>query len=250
MLMTYRTNPSPEQLRELSTPELGLVLLANLGNQANVDSLMISHKSAHQNNDEPDVDRLLERVSDTWAWLVAEGCVGPDPKQSSGCYRVTERGQRLSEEGNLSNVFADQRIPEDIHEQLRESRTLFRAGRIELGVFAAMRAVEVSLRDKSGSSNDLIGVALARRALHPEKGPLADDRLERGELQAIADLYAGALGAFKNPTSHRVVDYEDPARAADVIVLADLLLRMLDAMTVDPIARDCDTGTETPPLPI
>ena len=240
-MMNYRTTPSAEQLRELSTPELGLVLLANLGSQPHMHNLMVNHKSAHRKNEEPDVDRLLGRVSDTWAWLVAEGCVGPDPKQSSGWYRVTERGQRLSEEGTLSNVFADQRIPEDIHEQLRESRTLFRGGKIELGVFAAMREVEVSLRDKSGSSNDLIGVALARQALHPEKGPLADNRLEKGECQAIADLYAGALGAFKNPTSHRVVDYEDPARAADVIVLADLLLRMLDEMTADPTATDSGT---------
>ena len=65
--------------------------------------------------------------------------------------------------------------------------------------------------------------------------PPADGRLEKGERQAITDLYAGALGAFKNPTSHRVVDFDDTARAADVIVLADLLLRMLDAMTADPI---------------
>ena len=240
-MMNYGTTPSAEQLRELPTAELGLIVLTTLGNQENIRNILNGHKRAHSENRETDVSHLLGRLSDAWAWLVAEGCVGPHQYQSSGWYRVTERGRRLSEDGNLSNVFADQRIPEDIHEQLRESRRLFRGGQMELGVFAAMREVEVSLRDKSGSSNDLIGVALARQALHPEKGPLADDRLEKGERQAIADLYAGALGAFKNPTSHRVVDYEDPARAADVILLADLLLRMLDAMTVDPIATDSGT---------
>ena len=241
--MNPRSTPSAEQLRELPTAELGLIVLTTLGNQDSIHNILTGHKKVHGQNREPDADHLLGRLSDAWAWLVAEGCVGPYPHQSSGWYRVTERGQRLSEEGTLSDVFADQRIPEDIHEQLRESRRLFRGGQIELGVFAAMREVEVSLRDKSGSSNDLIGVALARRALHPEKGPLVDDRLEKGERQAIADLYAGALGAFNNPTSHRVVNYEDPARAADVIVLADLLLRMLDAMTADPVARNSGTGT-------
>ena len=229
MVMTYSMSPSPDELRELSTTELALILLANLGSQPNVHNMLIGHRHAHQKNHEPDGYYLLGRLSDVWAWLVAEGCVGPDPSQSSGWYRVTERGRKLVEEGTLSTVFADQRLPEDIHDQRTEARRLFRSGQLELGVFEAMRQVEIALREKSGSSDDLIGVPLARRALHPDNGALTDDRLEKGERQAIADLFAGALGAFKNPTSHRVVDFEDPARAADAIVLADLLLRMLDA---------------------
>ena len=191
--------------------------------------MMIGHRKAHHKNGEPDVDFLLGRLSDVWAGLVAEGCVGPDPAQDTGWYRVTERGRHLADEGTLSSLFADQRIPDDIHGRLAEARQLFRAGRLELGVFEAMRQVEIALREKSGSADDLIGVPLARRVLHPESGSLTDDRLEKGERQAVADLYAGALGAFKNPTSHRIVDFDDPARAADAIVLADLLLRMLDA---------------------
>jgi hypothetical protein len=41
-------------------------------------------------------------------------------------------------------------------------------------------------------------------------------------------LYNGLIGALKNPSSHRQVDYEDPVEAAEVILFADLLLRMLD----------------------
>jgi hypothetical protein len=41
-------------------------------------------------------------------------------------------------------------------------------------------------------------------------------------------LFWGAIGVFKNPTSHRPVDYGDPAMAAEAVLLADLLLRMLD----------------------
>ncbi|MBB3082548.1 hypothetical protein [Geodermatophilus sabuli] len=33
---------------------------------------------------------------------------------------------------------------------------------------------------------------------------------------------------FKNPPSHRQVDYSDPTLASEVVLLADLLLRILD----------------------
>jgi hypothetical protein len=34
---------------------------------------------------------------------------------------------------------------------------------------------------------------------------------------------------FKNPSSHRQVDFADPTVASEIVLLADLLLRMLDA---------------------
>ena len=66
-------------------------------------------------------------------------------------------------------------------------------------------------------------------AFNPDKnGPLTDAALESGEQKAIQFLFAGAIGAFKNPSSHRQVDYEDPTVAAEAVLLADLLMRMLD----------------------
>ena len=43
-------------------------------------------------------------------------------------------------------------------------------------------------------------------------------------------LFWGAIGVFKNPSSHREVNYDDPIVAAEAVLLADLLLRLLDAM--------------------
>jgi uncharacterized protein (TIGR02391 family) len=57
---------------------------------------------------------------------------------------------------------------------------------------------------------------------------LSDAYLEGGEQKARSDLFAGAVGVFKNPSSHRAVAYEDPTEAAEVVLLADLLLRLLD----------------------
>ncbi len=42
-------------------------------------------------------------------------------------------------------------------------------------------------------------------------------------------LFRGAISVFKNPVSHRQVDYADPTLASEVVLLADLLLRILDS---------------------
>lgn len=227
--MTFSTTPTAEQLRTLPTADLAMLLLESLGAQPNLNSTLRGHEQAHAHNQEPDADFLLQRVSDAWAWLVAHALVAPHHRNtSSEWYRVTDRGRQVIEAGSAAPLLAEQRLPEDLHGQLAEARSQFRAGKSEIAVFAAMRQVEVRLRELSGAGNDMIGVPLARYALRPDGGPLADDRLEAGERQAISHLFAGALGAFKNPTSHRVVDFDDPAVAADIILLADLLMRLLD----------------------
>lgn len=59
-------------------------------------------------------------------------------------------------------------------------------------------------------------------------GALRDPHSEGGEQVAMINLFQGAIGVFKNPSSHGQVDYSDPTLASEVVLLADLLLRMLD----------------------
>jgi hypothetical protein len=69
-------------------------------------------------------------------------------------------------------------------------------------------------------------------------GPLYDINLDPGEADATRELYSGAIGLFKNPSSHRPVDYSDLTIAAEVILLADLLLRLLDRSSTVPGALE------------
>ena len=90
-----------------------------------------------------------------------------------------------------------------------------------------MKAVEVEVRRVAGLPNELLGVNLMRKAFSPKDGALRDPGAEGGEQQATADLFAGAMGAYKNPASHRTVQFDDPVEAAEVIQLADLMLRIV-----------------------
>jgi uncharacterized protein (TIGR02391 family) len=98
-------------------------------------------------------------------------------------------------------------------------------GEYDVAVMLAMKAVEVAVREASGIGGD---VKLMRAAFAPEGGPLTDPDAEGGERVARMELFAGAIGSFKNPHSHRDVDVSDPAEAIEAIYLANMLLRIVD----------------------
>jgi uncharacterized protein (TIGR02391 family) len=60
-------------------------------------------------------------------------------------------------------------------------------------------------------------------------GPLTDTQLPSAEQEAMANLFAGAIGLYKNPQSHRHVPTL-PEDAAEVIVFASQLLRIVDRL--------------------
>jgi uncharacterized protein (TIGR02391 family) len=126
-------------------------------------------------------------------------------------------------------VQAQRRLDVDLHPLIAgRVRSQFLLGEYELAVLAALREVEIRVRELAGASDSDIGVKLMRQAFGGT-GRLADQTLDGGERDAISALFAGAIGVFKNPSSHRQVEYADPAVASEIILLGDLLLRMLDA---------------------
>jgi uncharacterized protein (TIGR02391 family) len=87
----------------------------------------------------------------------------------------------------------------ELHPTLASSvRLQFLMGEFELAAFAALREVEIRVRELGGFSQDKFGVALMAAAFHPQSGSLADPDAESGEREALMGLFRGAIGTFKN----------------------------------------------------
>ncbi|MGW0949251.1 TIGR02391 family protein [Streptomyces sp. NPDC002623] len=84
-----------------------------------------------------------------------------------------------------------------------------------------------------------------RQEFKPDGGVLTDTGAHPGEQTAVMELFTGAIGAFKNLTSHRTVTLEDPMEAAEIIQVADFLLRILRRAEQRKPSGTATTGTAT-----
>lgn len=227
---------SANRVRELPTRELALELLRTLSNpsdrQVYAQDVVLVARQNYARAGEPDLEHLAQKVSDAWAWLVGHALVGPHPKQQ-GPYGLTSAGRELAADANaLTRVFGEERLSGPLDPALDRARSIFSLGDYEAACSAALKAVEVEVRRAACLPTKQIGAPLMRAAFQPDEkgatpGALTDTQTDVGEQKGVADLFAGAMGALRNPLAHRPVDFEDPIEAAEVIQLADLLLRVV-----------------------
>lgn len=168
---------------------------------------------------------VAQAMTEAWIVLEREGLIAPQPGQNDGWVFITRRGDALLN----SNI--DFRAYQRGHllpasfldpELVTKVRPLFLRGDYDTAVFSAFRELEIRVRATAGLPQDQIGVPLMRQAFHPETGPLTDKSRPMAEREATQHLFAGAIGLFKNPSSHRAVEYS-PEEAADLIRFANYL---------------------------
>lgn len=215
---------SAKELEQLPIDQLALLVLRRYQatNEWNTGNFLLGEMDRFDGN----AKRVLREALD---WLTVHGYLSlADPKQSSPNASFITRAGLAALERGVARTFAERRLDLDLHHRLERVRPQFLLGEYELAAFAAMREVEIYARELSGRQASDLGVKLMRDVWSPDDGALTDPALDKGERVALMELFAGAIGTFKNPPSHRQVDYDDPTEAAEVVLFADLLLRILD----------------------
>lgn len=215
-----------EEIVLLAVDDLALRILVDVvANQEwNSRNWMVMARQVEEYRSHPD---CLQALDEAWAWLYSQGLVVRDTSQSAPeAISVSRRGREVLDRG-LPWLRATARLEVQLLPEIEQAaRAHFLRGEFDMAVFGAMRQVEIAVREASGLPGDRIGVTLMKEAFGEGK-PLWDPQMHGGEAVALLDLFKGSIGLFKNPSSHRQVDFEDPVEAAEAVILADLLLRIL-----------------------
>lgn len=177
-------------------------------------------------------EQITLALAEAWSWLVAQGLlVEAIDASSPGWYQLSRRALKFEDPKEFAKFAVARMLPKEaLHPKIANLAWLaFMRSEFDAAVFQSMKVVEVAVRQASGLRDSLVGVALMRQAFHPKSGPLTDMEAEDGEREACAALFAGAIGMYKNPQSHRDVNLDNPAEAAEIIMMANNLLRIVDA---------------------
>lgn|ERR1043166_1640189 len=236
-LLSFRDMiPEAQSLLDLEPEEFAAYLLEFLNqseSDINTRSALNRHNIGLPHYTEGYPPELRGSISqafmEAWMFLEREGFIAPQPGDDDR-YFITRRGKQLGQRADFAAFQKRSLLPRGtLHPRISEKvwATYLRSD-YDTAVFQAFKEVEVAVREASGRSATDIGVQLMREAFHPDTGALTDSNLPAAERQAMSQLFAGAIGVYKNPSSHRDLGLEDAEAVAEILAFASHLLRIVD----------------------
>jgi uncharacterized protein (TIGR02391 family) len=232
--------PSPESFSDLEPEELGSVLLhvlsSNGGDRINPYNFVHFLFDGSQRQYDPKFKPVItSAIEEAWTWLLREGLiaerfVAAGPRE----FCVTRRGRSLRTSQDIEVYRKASLLPKHLLHQRIVGKvwTTFLRGDHDTAVFQAFKEVEVAVRNACQYPPDKYGPDMMRKAFG-ESGPLSDSSAPKAERDALSNLFAGAIGCYKNPHSHRHVILS-AEEAAEMIVFASHLLRIVEARASAP----------------
>jgi uncharacterized protein (TIGR02391 family) len=172
-------------------------------------------------------------LAEAWNWLLVQGLLIPEPgtNGNNGWMFLSRRARAILVNDSFKTYVRSVAFPKALlHPSIAEDVWLdIVRGDLETAVFKSFRAVEVAVRETGNFADTDIGTTLMRKAFDKTTGPLSDMQQPEAEREALAHLFAGAIGSYKNPHSHRTVSINDAMEAQEMVILASHLLRIVDS---------------------
>ena len=172
-------------------------------------------------------------LAEAWNWLSVQGLLipAPGPNGNNGWMFLSRRARAILATDSFKTYARSVAFPKALlHPSIAEDVWLdIVRGDLETAVFKSFRAVEVAVRETGNFADTDIGTTLMRKAFDKTTGPLSDMQQPEAEREALAHLFAGAIGSYKNPHSHRTVSINDETEAQEMVILASHLLRIVDS---------------------
>ena len=237
MQSIYSLMPDHEVLLALEPEELAGIVLEYLNSLSPRDSGQLNRYNfslPHTVEGYPYEyqDEISRALMEAWVWLEREGLLAPKPGADGDWVFITRRGRKLEKAIDVEAYRKTNLLPKQLLHPVIAYKVwaLFLRGEYDTAVFQAFKEVEVAVRDVGGHTTEDYGVNLMRQAFHPQNGTLTDANQLPAEKDATSSLFAGAIGLYKNPHSHRNV-HITPVEAAEMIIFASSLLKIIDSNT-------------------
>lgn len=230
----------PDSLLEMAPEELSRILLhiANLHLQnglvqfSSLKTIIdntVSQQKTHPQNILIEIELAL---AEAWNWLMVQGILIPASgiNGNNGWVRLGRKARNLLDADSFYKYTKLVAFPKSLlHPFIADHIWLDLArGEFDTAVFKAFKEVEIAVREAGNFSSIDYGTDLMRKAFG-KNGVLVKDDQPEAEREALAHLFAGAIGSYKNPHSHRTVAITDFLEAQEMVILASHLYRIVDS---------------------
>jgi uncharacterized protein (TIGR02391 family) len=248
MLDIHQIIPDPDELLALDVSQAAQVLLRHLDSYPDASSFGVRKSTFFGPRANPAfaysradsragkyTDKITELLKKAWEWLLNENyLVSLSGSTSSEPVRVSRKGREALKQWGFDrhrlNSFLRNSM---LHPTIaKDALSAINDGRNDIAVFTVYRALENNVREVCGFEQEEIGVPLMRKTFNPNGGPLKDSRLVAGEQEAMANIFAGAIGSFKNPTSHRLNAFDCFEEAVALVLFGNYLLNQVDELAL------------------